>query len=116
MNIYIYIHTYCCIHYSSAMGADGVGNMANVDGGKKLGFGGPLHKYLVVEIIAVVGDKDVDIPHDLEHVQTLTVATTHNMAGRATHRLLTCSSVWLGSCGSTITKPYFCSARFLMSP
>lgn len=59
------------------MGADGVGNMADVDGGKELGLGGPLHKYLVVEIIAVVGDKDVDVSHDLKNVQTLTVSTTY---------------------------------------
>lgn len=63
--------TYCCVHYSSPMGADGVGNMANIDGGKKLGFGGALHEYLVVKVIAVVGDKDVNVPHDLKNIQTL---------------------------------------------
>ena len=81
----VYVYTYCCVHYSGAMGADGVGNMADVDGGKKLGLGGPLHKYLIVEIVAVVGDKDVNVPHDLENVQTLTVPSTHNMACRAMH-------------------------------
>lgn len=27
--------------------------------------------YLVVEVVAVAGDEDVDVPHDLQHVQPL---------------------------------------------
>lgn len=87
--------TYCCVHYSSAMGADGVGNMADVDGGKKLGLGGSLYKYLVVKVVAVVSDKDVNVPHDLEDVQALGIPSTQH--GRGTHLPLTCSNVWLGN-------------------
>ena len=46
--------------------------MADVDGGKELGLGGALHKYLVVKVVAVVGDKDVNVSHDLKNIQALT--------------------------------------------
>jgi len=28
-------------------------------------------RYLVVEVVHVLGDKHMDVPHDLQHIQTL---------------------------------------------
>ena len=48
--------------------------MANINGGKEFGLGGALHKYLVVKVVTVVGNKDVNVSHDLENVQTLSTS------------------------------------------
>ena len=66
--------TYCSVHYSCAVGADGVGNMADVDGGEDLGLRGALHKYLVVEVVAIVGNKNVNVSHDLQNIQALSTS------------------------------------------
>ena len=45
--------------------------MPDVDGVEVFAIGGPLHKELVVEVVAVVAHKDMDVAHDLQHVQSL---------------------------------------------
>jgi len=65
---------YCGVHYSRAVGLNGVGNVADVDGGKELGLGGARHEYLGVEGVAVVGNKDVNVSHDLKNVQALSTS------------------------------------------
>jgi len=47
--------------------------MADVDGRKELGLRRTFNEYLVVEIVAVVGNKDVNIPHDLKYIQALSL-------------------------------------------
>lgn len=62
---------YCCVHYPSAMSPDGIGYMLDVDGIEVFVIAWLLHKYLVVEIVKVFWNKDVDIPHYLQDIQTL---------------------------------------------
>ena len=45
--------------------------MSDVDGVEVLAVRGPLHKELVVEVVAVVAHKHVYVPHYLQHVKTL---------------------------------------------
>lgn len=70
--------------------------------------------YLVVEVIKVAGDENVNVPHDLQNVQTLT--RTHGYNRPHMRRLnqnstavlmctLTCSRVWLGKWASVIMRP-----------
>ena len=53
------------------MGADGVGYVPDVDGVEVLAVGRPLHKELVVEVVAVVDHKHVNVPHYLQHIKPL---------------------------------------------
>lgn len=55
------------------MGADGIGDVANIDGVQVLGGGGAglFHKDLVVQVVAELGHEDMDAPCDFQHVQAL---------------------------------------------
>jgi hypothetical protein len=53
------------------MSPDGIGYVSDVDGIEVFVIAWLLHKYLVVEIVKVLGNKDVDIPHYLQNIQTL---------------------------------------------
>lgn len=45
--------------------------MPDVDGVEVFAVGGPLHEELVVQVVAVMAHKDVDVSHDLQHIQPL---------------------------------------------
>lgn len=47
------------------MSPDGIGYVSDVDGIEVFIIAWLLHKYLVVQIVKVLGNKDVDIPHYL---------------------------------------------------
>lgn len=64
-------HNYGCIHYSSAMSPDGIGYVTNVDGVEVFVVARLFHKDLVVEIVEVLGNKDMDIPHYFQNIQAL---------------------------------------------
>ena len=52
--------------------------MPDVDGVEVFVVGSPLHKDLVVEVVQVLGHKDVDVAHDLQHIQALTKQAPEN--------------------------------------
>ena len=45
--------------------------MSDVDGVEVFVVGRPLHEDLVVEVVQVLGHKDVNVAHDLQDIQTL---------------------------------------------
>lgn len=53
------------------MSPDGISYVPDVDGVEVFVVARLFNKYLVVEIVEILGDKDVNIPHDLQNIQTL---------------------------------------------
>lgn len=59
------------IHYTNAMRANGVGNVANVDRVQMLVLAGGFYENLMVEVVQIVGDKNMDVSHDFQHIEPL---------------------------------------------
>jgi hypothetical protein len=53
------------------MSPNGIGYVPDVDGVEVFVVAWLFNKDLVVEIIKVLGNKNVDIPHDLQNIQAL---------------------------------------------
>lgn len=53
------------------MCADRVGDVANVNCVEMLVVAGVLYEDLVVQVVLVLGHKDVNVTHDFQNVQTL---------------------------------------------
>ena len=76
--------TYCGVHDADAVCAYGVGDVPDVDGVEVFVVGCPLHEDLVVEVVQVLGHKDVDVAHDLQHIQALTKQAPANYMAMST--------------------------------
>jgi hypothetical protein len=53
------------------MSPDGIGYVPDVDGVEVFVVAWLFNKYLVVQIVKILGHKDVNIPHYLQNIQTL---------------------------------------------
>lgn len=53
------------------MSPDGIGYVPDVDGVEVFVVAWLFHKYLVVKIVEVLGNKDMDIPHYFQNIQAL---------------------------------------------
>ena len=53
--------------------------MADVDGVEMFIITGSLHKNLIVQVVQELGDEDVNIPHDFQHIQPLNHRKTRQL-------------------------------------
>ena len=53
------------------MCSDRIGNVPNVDGIEVLVLAIGFHENLVIQVVQVIGHKDVNVAHDFQHIQAL---------------------------------------------
>ena len=64
-------NTYCGIHDACSMCTYGICYVADVDCVEMFVITGSLHKNLIVQVVQELGDEDMNIPHDFQHIQPL---------------------------------------------
>ena len=57
----------------------GICYVADVDCVEMFIITGSLYKNLIVQVVQELGDEDVNIPHDFQHIQPLNDTKTHQL-------------------------------------